>query len=101
MFCKACGKEVMDTAVICTGCGSSTTGSIPGAGMSEESISKLIMWGWLGACLLPIVGLVIGIVLCVKGKINHGIGQVVVSLFSWAFWAAFVTACFAGMAASA
>jgi len=68
--------------------------------MSEDSISKLIMWGWLGACLLPIVGLVIGIVLCVKGKINHGIGQIVVSIFSWIFWMAFVAACTAAAAAA-
>lgn len=86
MFCKACGESVLDTAIICPKCGSAT------GGVSPVDSKALVTWGWVGAFLLPFVGIILGVVNIVKGKVGHGIGQIVVSLFMWGFWAGFINA---------
>ena len=45
--------------------------------------------GWVTALLLPIVGFVIGIVLCTKpGMAGKGVGVMIVALIAAGFWAA-------------
>ena len=42
------------------------------------------MCGYLFAFLFPIVGLILGIVTCVKGSVGHGVAHILISLFFWA-----------------
>lgn len=54
-FCKNCGKEIDDNAVVCVNCGS-----------SQQQIPQVVDnggfgWGLLGCCI-PIVGLVLFLV---------------------------------------
>ncbi len=62
-FCQKCGKELMDDAVICTGCGCSTA---PTPVKTTASNTKPITMNFAKAALvlgilLPIVGLIMGI----------------------------------------
>lgn len=87
MFCKACGSEIVETAVICPKCGTATgTASVT---ETPEKAKQLITWGYVGAVLMPIVGIILGIVNMVKGRIGHGVGQITVSVFFWMFWIGF------------
>jgi len=82
MFCKACGHEMLDSATMCVGCGTPVK-------QSGEVSKALLVWGWVCAVLLPIVGLILGIVVTVKQRWGHGIGMIVASIFFWFFWIAF------------
>lgn len=53
---------------------------------------KYIKWGWATAFLLPIVGIGLGVYNIYKAQPWHGIGQIVVSIFMWSFWAGFFMA---------
>lgn len=55
MFCKNCGQEIYDKAVICPHCGVSQKDD------SSVSDSGSIGWGFLGCCI-PIVGLILFLV---------------------------------------
>ena len=55
MFCKNCGQEIDDKAVICPHCGVSQKDD------SSVSDSGSIGWGFLGCCI-PIVGLILFII---------------------------------------
>ena len=54
-FCSKCGKELMDEAVVCPGCGCSQ-GNTPVANDSSS-----FGWALLGFCI-PIVGLILYLV---------------------------------------
>ena len=57
-YCQKCGNEIMDEAVICPKCGCAT-----GALESKKAENTgLITAGLIFAWLMPIVGLIIGIV---------------------------------------
>lgn len=69
MFCPHCAKEIPDDAVICVGCGRAvqplrqsisqpTSQSMPQQGWSDNVVTFLLF----GSALLPIVGIVAGIV---------------------------------------
>lgn len=54
-FCKNCGREIDDKAVICPGCGvpqTTNTGVVDNGGFG---------WGLLGCCI-PLVGLILFLV---------------------------------------
>lgn len=55
MFCKNCGQEIDDKAVICPHCGVSQKDD------SSVSDSGSIGWGFLGCCI-PLVGLILFLV---------------------------------------
>ena len=76
MFCKTCATELVATAAICPKCGTPTD--------VAPKATALIVIGWLTAILFPPAGLVIGIVLCTKKHVGHGVGQIVVSVL-WGF----------------
>lgn len=48
----------------------------------------LIAAGYITGFLLPIIGIILAIVLFVKGSGKHGGGVLATSIFSWIFWAA-------------
>jgi len=61
MYCRYCGKEVKDKAVVCTGCGHPIE-SIDGKTVEGEQWSLLVMAGLVAATLfVPPIGLVFGI----------------------------------------
>jgi len=48
----------------------------------------LIVGSYITGFLLPIIGIIMSIVLFVKGETKHGFGALGLSLFSWMFFAA-------------
>ena len=91
MFCKECGNEVVDRAVICPKCGSSMDSS---RSLQEGTGSNGFIFG-LGyalAVLIPIVGIIIGIYSCFKSS-GHGIAIILLSILSWISWACVILAC--------
>ena len=57
MYCAKCGKEIMDEAVICPGCGCPVAGkSIQQAGAEEDVANGILN---IVGFLLPIVGLIL------------------------------------------
>lgn len=56
-FCKNCGKEIDDNAVICPNCGVSQKEELVTAGTDNGGF----LWGLLGCCV-PIVGLILFLV---------------------------------------
>jgi hypothetical protein len=85
MFCKHCGKEINDKAVVCVGCG------IPTDNKSSDG-NKLVVWAYILAILMPIVGVIMGIVLLTKNKTGHGICSIIASIFAFFFWLGFMAA---------
>jgi len=94
MFCKACGKEILAEAVVCVGCGVATDkGKEPTVDAKKEaSIKSEIVCGWIGAFMMPIIGIIVGLILLTKGKVGHGVGQIAVSIFMSFFWYGFFSA---------
>ena len=56
MYCKNCGNEIDDKAVICPNCGVATDNN-----QSSSNDTGSIGWGILGCCI-PVVGLVLFLV---------------------------------------
>ena len=97
MFCKNCGKEIDDNAVVCVHCGVAT-------GVTVETTKKVNAFGiagfvvslvslYLGAyfCIASVVGLVLSIVGMVnmkKCRINGlAIAGLVIGIISLLIWA--------------
>ena len=63
---------------------------------SEPKLSSadegLIVAAWATAFLLPLIGLICGIILTSKGQTGHGVGAMVVSVMMCAIWLAIVGA---------
>lgn len=78
MYCQKCGKEINDMAVICPNCGCSTQNEIseqhPMQGVTNTDTvvngekSTLATGALVFSFLMPIVGLILGIVGAVKYK---------------------------------
>lgn len=93
MFCQKCGKEINDEAVICVGCGcpvKSNTNSVttePSVAKPERESSSTASTALIFAFLMPIVGLIMGIVGAVKYKTTEYkhkcISAIVVSVIMW------------------
>lgn len=61
-FCQHCGKEIMREAVVCPNCGCAVDGeSRKNAGEKPEGVG-LLNCTWVFALLMPIVGLILGII---------------------------------------
>jgi hypothetical protein len=56
----------------------------------------LVVCGYVTAVVVPVVGFVLGIILLVKGRVAHGVGVVLLSVFMTFFWAGFIPAFEAG-----
>ena len=59
-YCSKCGKEIMDEAVICPGCGCAQENNVPGSNLGREASSNF-GWSVLGF-FIPIVGLILYLV---------------------------------------
>lgn len=63
-YCSKCGKELVDEAVICVGCGCPVNGT-PSANTQktqQAETSGLATGAIICAFLLPLVGLILGII---------------------------------------
>lgn len=76
MICTTCAAQLVPTWTTCPTCGS-PTGFTPGV---APKATALIRIGWLTAILFPVAGLIIGIVVCTKRHLGHGVGQILVSV---------------------
>lgn len=65
MFCQQCGKEILDQAVVCVGCGCTTP-----SGTSAVGTNVVKAWGWVAMFSLVIVSLLIPLVGWIVGGIN-------------------------------
>lgn len=74
MFCKNCGQEIDDKAVICPHCGVSQKDD------SSVSDSGSIGWGFLGCCI-PIVGLILFIVWREESVLLESLQDMTISCF--------------------
>ena len=94
MFCQKCGKEILDEAVICVHCGCATGNQTPNNAntvtTSTPTISEssgLANSAILFAFLIPIVGLICGIIGTVKYKNptyhNRSKGAIFISVGVW------------------
>ncbi len=73
MYCRNCGKEINEKAVLCVHCGKSTGVPIGNENNNvknandEASVGLLVL-----AVLFPIIGLIIGAVCISIGAVNAG-----------------------------
>lgn len=90
MYCQKCGNEINDMAVICPNCGCSTENEIPKP-QPEQSVtnadsvvngekSTLATAALVFSFLMPIVGLILGIVGAVKYKTEKYKKQSIVAI---------------------
>ena len=72
MFCPKCGKQIHDEAVVCIGCGCQVPGktTIPENtdNKPQKESNSTANCALIFAFLIPIVGLIMGIIGCVKYK---------------------------------
>ena len=114
MFCKNCGKEISDNAVICTNCGTPTDNMAQATSSATANQTKnangfaiaglvLGLVGFIGGnyfFLIPgIVGLVLSIVGMVKSKQyatpGLALAALIVSIIAFIIWVIIWIACFA------
>lgn len=94
-FCANCGKEIDEKAVVCVHCGCAVkdnTAQVQANAPQEEENKNLANCALGFAFLIPIVGLILGIMGTVKYKTqklkNQCIAAIPVSLVVWAISAA-------------
>lgn len=76
-FCPYCGAEVREDTRFCSGCGERL----------KKQSKSLVVWGYvcgvLALFIFPIgfgiAGAVIGIVNLTKGRVGHGVAQIVIA----------------------
>lgn len=92
-FCQKCGSRLVDDAVICTHCGCIANGTSFAqatiVNLSEES-STLSTLALVFAFLIPIVGLIMGIIGVATYKSNayrsKSISAIITSIVMWAVY---------------
>lgn len=81
MYCKKCGSEILDEAVICPHCGCATENN------QTENADGKAKGGWIFlTILIPLVGIIMGIVNLSNGKKNSGKVYLTVGLIAWAVY---------------
>lgn len=83
MYCRTCGKEIHDHAVICVGCGCQTGRS---ATVVTGNNNTLLAAGYAGAILMPIIGVILAIICAVRGMYGHFAGMLFLSVTMFFFW---------------
>lgn len=94
MYCRYCGKKLMDSAVICTGCrrpvdpvGSGSDSAVDGSTWSILTMVGLVV----AALVVPPIGLIFGFVgLRNAARRAQGAVLLTVSAFSALFWLAVI-----------
>ncbi len=61
MFCSKCGKEILDDAIICPGCGCATGNTLPNAKSNNPADAPSAGYGVLGF-FFPLIGLILYLV---------------------------------------
>lgn len=70
MFCKKCGKEINDEAVVCIHCGCAVDDSqAKKLSDPEDKVNAGII---VGTVLIPLIGMILGIVNLCKKKTKSG-----------------------------
>ena len=88
-YCRSCGKEIMDEAVICPGCG------VPQSTSAVTNDSSSLGYAFLGFCI-PIVGLILYLVwkdstpLRAKSAGKGALVSVIVSVVIWIVYAVII-----------
>ena len=87
-FCSKCGKELLDEAVICPGCGCSVaTPEATEAVVPKTEGAALAVVAFVFSFLIPIVGLICGIVGAAKYKTSGlrglSVAAIVISIIVW------------------
>ena len=78
-FCSHCGNELMDEAVICPGCGCPIDAEKAGNGLATASL--------ICAFLVPIAGIICGIIGAIKYKAQKAGDRCIVAIMiSIAMW---------------
>ena len=103
MICQYCKETIQDGAIKCRHCGSVLIAqpmqespfqrsSVVINSVGAEIQKSTITWGWIlasfGAAIMPLLAIgaiVIGIKAIRKGKLNNGIGMIIVSAFVASF----------------
>lgn len=84
MFCKKCGKEIMDDAVVCIHCGCAVDDSqVKKAVSPEDKVNAGII---VGTVLIPLIGLILGIVNLCQKKTRSGGTYLGVGIGCWIFY---------------
>jgi hypothetical protein len=78
VFCRGCGTQIHESAESCPKCGAVQK-------IASPAQKGAIIGAYVGAIVLPILGIGIGIYLLVKQKWLHGILSIMISVFMWAF----------------
>lgn len=81
MFCKNCGNEIADKAIMCPKCGIAMENK-------KEISTGTLVFGYILSVFIPIIGFIIGIIILAKGKVGHGVGMILSSIFWTLVWAA-------------
>lgn len=87
MFCKNCGKEIHDEAVMCVHCGAETTNKIPADILSTGNVQcDEPAYGGLIALsiLIPLFGIIYGTIFMSMGKKQAGKVYLWSSIITWA-----------------
>lgn len=88
-FCSACGKSVVETAVICPSCGSPISGrEVSTSNVVPWSVGAMIGYGLL-AFVLPLVGIIMGIIAVTKEPRRiQGVVLLIIAILALPFWSA-------------
>ncbi|MBQ3093971.1 MAG: hypothetical protein IJC52_02260 [Clostridia bacterium] len=99
-FCQKCGKELMDEAVICTGCGCSVAPSTTSAVTTQEKkpiTKQFALLALVLGILMPIVGIAMGIYGYVKADDadvkKKCMQAITISFAVWCICAGIIIAC--------
>ena len=92
MFCSKCGNEIDDEAMICPKCGCATAnmGNMKKSSSQSDESSGLATCAIVFAILMPIVGLILGIVGVCKYEDENlkkkSISAIILSIVIWVIY---------------
>lgn len=96
MYCKSCGTELNDEAVVCVNCGVKTDNFEKSVNENAQliepevipdeklkSLKTALFVGYITAVLFPLVGFIVGIYVLAKNAVLHGVGIMTLSIFAF------------------
>jgi hypothetical protein len=89
IYCSVCGSSMPKQSLICIKCGSENITLKKGKqSMEEKNVGKFqIFCAYFLAFFIPIFGIIAGIILTCKKETGHGLAALIISVFSFIFWA--------------
>jgi len=89
IFCSICGASMPRQALMCVKCGAENARIKKSEREVEVSnVGKFqIFSAYFLAFIIPILGVIAGIILLCKKETGHGLGALIISVFSFIFWA--------------